>query len=191
MASEKRKKPFFKKWWFWVLVVIVIIAFANIGGGDDSPKTVDKSTSTKSIKTAKKDSKKEETSKEVFNVGEAVKMGDNVLTVTKVEKSNGNEFDKPQQGKEFVIVTVQIENDGKDNISYNPFDFKMANSQGQITDQTFTTINNDTALQSGELAPKGKVSGTIAFEMPTGDTALQLQYTASFWSDKKIKVNLQ
>lgn len=114
-----------------------------------------------------------------------------MLTVTKVEKSAGGDFDKPKDGHEYVIVTVEINNAGDENISYNPFDFKMSNSQGQIVDQAFTTVDTNTALQSGELAPGGKVSGTIAFEQPAGDTNLQLQYTPSFWSDKTIKVNLQ
>nr|WP_243462948.1 DUF4352 domain-containing protein [Mesobacillus boroniphilus] len=93
------------------------------------------------------------------------------MTVTKVEKSAGSEFDQPKDGHEYVVVTVEIENAGDENISYNPFDFKMANSQGQIVDQAFTTIDTSTALQSGELAPGGKVSGTIAFEQPAGDSA--------------------
>ncbi|HAQ07622.1 MAG TPA: DUF4352 domain-containing protein, partial [Bacillus bacterium] len=140
---------------------------------------------------AKDEAKEKEPAKEVFSVGEKVQLGDNVLTVLKVEKSSGSEFDQPKGDHEYVIVTVEINNAGDENITYNPFDFKMANSQGQIVDQAFTTVDTDTALQSGELASGGKVTGTIAFEQPAGDTGLQLQYSPSFWSDKTIKVSLQ
>lgn len=194
--AEKVKKPFYKKWWVWLLAVIIIGSIASGGGEDEAaPKKVEseaKATEAAATPVKKKEEvKKEEPKKDVFAVGEAMQLGKNVLTVTKVEKSNGTEFDTPQQGKEYVIVTVQIQNAGDQNISYNPFDFKMANSQGQIQDMGFTTVNSDTSLQSGELAPGGSVSGTIAFEEPVGDTGLQLQYTPSFWSDKTIKVNLQ
>ncbi|MEO2074835.1 MAG: DUF4352 domain-containing protein [Bacillus sp. (in: firmicutes)] len=194
--AEKVKKPFYKKWWVWLLAVIIIGSLASGGGEDEAaPKKVEsKAKATEATATPEKkkeEVKKEEPKKDVFAVGEAVQLGKNVLTVTKVEKSNGTEFDTPQQGKEYVIVTVQIQNAGDQNISYNPFDFKIANSQGQIQDMGFTTVNSDTSLQSGELAPGGSVSGTIAFEEPVGDTGLQLQYSPSFWSDKTIKVNLQ
>lgn len=191
----------FKKWWFWLIAVIVVIALAGGGGEEETATKVDKAAETSAQ--AEKDEKAVETStsagseeeappvKEEFSVGEKVQLGDNVLTVTKAEKSAGSDFDQPKDGHEYVVVTVVIENAGDENISYNPFDFKMSNSQGQILDQTFTTIDTNTALQSGELAPGGKVTGTIAFEQPAGDPGLQLQYTPSFWSDKTIMVNLQ
>ncbi|MBT2639677.1 DUF4352 domain-containing protein [Bacillus sp. ISL-39] len=191
----------FKKWWFWLIAVIVVIALSGGGGEEETATKLDKAAETSA--TAENDKKAEETStsagneeeaqpvKEEFAVGEKVQLGDNVLTVTKAEKSAGSEYDQPKDGHEYVVVTVVIENAGEENISYNPFDFKMSNSQGQILDQAFTTIDTNSALQSGELAPGGKVTGTIAFEQPTGDPGLQLQYTPSFWSDKTIKVNLQ
>jgi len=191
----------FKKWWFWLIAVIVVIALAGGGGEEETATKVDKAAETSA--SAEKDEKAVETStsaeneeeappvKEEFSVGEKVQLGDNVLTVTKAVKSAGSEYDQPKDGHEYVVVTVVIENAGDENISYNPFDFKMSNSQGQILDQAFTTIDTDTSLQSGELAPGGKVTGTIAFEQPAGDSGLQLQYTPSFWSDKTIKVNLQ
>lgn len=191
----------FKKWWFWLIAVIVVVALAGGGGEEETATKVDKAAETSAP--AENDEKAEETStsaeneeeappvKEEFSVGEMVQLGDNVLTVTKAEKSAGSEYDQPKEGHEYVVVTVVIENAGDENISYNPFDFKMSNSQGQILDQAFTTIDTNTALQSGELAPGGKVTGTIAFEQPVGDPGLQLQYTPSFWSDKTIKVNLQ
>lgn len=198
--AENGNKPFYKKWWVWLLAVLLIIGIASCSGGDDDntpapagdngAKNADKDINDNGGGDNAADEAQDPANK-VFSVGEAVQLGDNVLTVTNVEKSNGSEFDKPQEGKEYVIVTVKIDNTGNKNISYNPFDFKMANSQGQIVDQAFTIINTDTSLQSGELAPNGSVSGTLAFEQPANDPALQLQYSPSFWSNNTIKVNLQ
>jgi len=191
----------FKKWWFWLIAVIIVIALAGGGGEEETATKVDKAAETsaqaekheKAVETSTSAENEEEAPpvKEEFSVGEKVQLGDNVLTVTKAEKSAGSEYDQPKDGHEYVVVTVVIENAGDENFSYNPFDFKMSNSQGQILDQAFTTIDTNTSLQSGELAPGGKVTGTIAFEQPAGDSGLQLQYTPSFWSDKTIKVNLQ
>lgn len=198
--AENGNKPFYKNWWVWLLAVLLIIGIASCSGGDDDntpapagdngAKNADKDINDNGGGDNAADEAQDPANK-VFSVGEAVQLGDNVLTVTNVEKSNGSEFDKPQEGKEYVIVTVKIDNTGNKNISYNPFDFKMANSQGQIVDQAFTIINTDTSLQSGELAPNGSVSGTLAFEQPANDPALQLQYSPSFWSNNTIKVDLQ
>jgi hypothetical protein len=190
----KMKKPFYKKWWVWLIGIIAVFAIAG-GGGEEEETATKGSSVTAETSTTENTTNQEETktepAKEEYAVGEQVQLGDNLLTVTKVDKSAGGDFDKPKDGHEYVIVTVEINNAGDENISYNPFDFKMSNSQGQIVDQAFTTVDTNTALQSGELAPGGKVSGTIAFEQPAGDTDLQLQYTPGFWSDKTIKVNLQ
>lgn len=180
--SDKPKKSIFKRWWFWVIAVIIVGAIAAGGSGEEEPKKVASNKATEANATPEQ---------KEFKIGDTVQLGDNVLTVTKVDKSAGDEFDKPKQGNEFVIVHVRIENKGKDTIDYNPFDFKLKNSNGQLVDAAITSIGGDTALEAGQLTPNGKVEGTITFEAPQGDKGLQLQYTPSFWSDKTIKVNLQ
>ncbi|MCM3589618.1 MULTISPECIES: DUF4352 domain-containing protein [Brevibacillus] len=201
--SENVKKPIWKKWWFWA-IVIIFVAIAN-SGNDTEPSIAQPTSSIQQSsenlgqsqeqseqpqQSAAKPEQKTKESKE-FKVGDVVQMGDYKLTVDEVKKSAGSDFDKPKDGMEYVILKVTIENGGSKNISYNPFDFKMSNSQGQITDKAFTIVDNNTALQSGELAPGGKVSGTIVFEEPKDDAKLQLQFTPNFWSSDTIKINLQ
>ncbi|WP_370659637.1 hypothetical protein [Clostridium tyrobutyricum] len=50
----------------------------------------------------------------------------------------------------------------------------MQNSKGQIEDETFSNVNEDTALKSGELAPGGEVEGTVVFEEIVGDKRMLL-----------------
>ena len=179
-----KKKSIFKRWWFWLIIIVVVAAIA-ISGGDNEPQKV----SGDGEKQENKSEEKKEENK-VFKIGDTIKIGDHKLTVTKVEKSQGNDFDKPKQNHEYVIVHVKIENGGKDQISYNPFDFQLKNSQGNITDPGFILVDEDTALQSGELAPGGKVEGSISFETLKDDKALELIFTPDFWSDKKVVVKL-
>ncbi|PSL46964.1 uncharacterized protein DUF4352 [Salsuginibacillus halophilus] len=112
------------------------------------------------------------------------------MIVENVEFSQGNDFDNPSEGDEFVIVEVTMNNEGEDTISYNPFHFSIQNSQGNITDQTFTTVDSDTSLSSGELAPGGTVTGTIPFEAPVDDPELELIFEPSFWSADEVRINL-
>lgn len=126
-----------------------------------------------------------------YNQGDAATLGDGVIKVTKVEKSQGSDWEKPKSGKEFVIITVSIENKGSGKLNYNPYDFKLQNSQGQQESITFTTINSNTSLSSGELVAGGKVSGTIAFETTKGDKGLSLIYSDSILSSKELKIKLK
>lgn len=156
-----------------IAVIVVIAAIANLGGNDDQPQAVNGSgnAANEQVDTSK-----------LFGINEPVKYKGLELSVTKVEKSNGDDFDKPKDGMEYVIVTVKYKNAGEEKISYNPYDFKMLNSKGQITDQALTSVDSRTSLSSGELAPGGEISGTIAFEQPKGDAGLKLQYTGNWFS---------
>ena len=161
------------------LIVLVVILVGMIGLGMGQ-KNEDE------IKTSN------EPKKEIYSIGEEAILGNGAITVTSVAKSQGSTYIKPKNGKEFVIVSVTIENKGNKNLSYNPFYFKMQNSQGQQESITFSASvdNNDTELNSGELIPGGKVSGTIAFEQPINDEGLILIYSDSIWSSKEIKIKL-
>lgn len=183
IMETKVKKPFYKKWWVWAIVVVVIIGAIASGGNDSDKKPVDNPSKAAVSDSTKKDDKKDEV-KEFYNVGEVANIKGLEMSVTKVEKSKGTEFDKPKDSMEYVIVTVKIKNNSKDKIAYNPFYFKMQNSKGQIQDGAFSIMNKDTALESGDLAPDGEVEGTLIYEEPIDDKALILQYQDNMFSDK-------
>lgn len=65
----------------------------------------------------------------------------------------------------------------------------MQDSQGVQTANKYTG-EMDGELNFGSLAPDGKVSGKLAFEVPEGDTNLKLVYTTDLFSDDEIIVNL-
>ena len=128
--------------------------------------------------------------KTTFNVNEtAVYEGAN-YTVTNVEYSNGSEWDKPADGKQFVVVTVKIENKSDSKTSYNVYDWKMVNSQGQEDDQSFSTIDSDTNLGSGTLAANGTKTGTIVFEEPIDESSLKLQYYSNSLFDENSTLEI-
>lgn len=140
-----------------------------------------------------KDTKEEEKpkEKEFYALHEAVELDDRIFTVTQVSTSAGQDFVKPKEGNEFVIVTVSIKNTGKDEVSYNPLYFKIQNSKGQIENVGFTMFSLDDALSSGDLAKDGEIRGSFAVEQPIGDSDLTLIYQTEPIGGKEIKVKLQ
>lgn len=130
-----------------------------------------------------------------FKIGDTVNLEGFETTVTKVEKSKGSEYDKPRSGNEFVIVHIELKNNSSKQVSYDPSNYKMSNSKGQITDIASTMVDQDTYLSYGDLASGGSIEGTLAFEQPKNDKKLQLQYTDytvyKVAYETSLKINLQ
>ena len=128
-----------------------------------------------------------------FKVGDVISFDSKKINVSTPERNwnSGNQFITPDSGNEFIKIQVTIENDSNNEVAYNTFDWKLQDSKGVIKDISSATYGTDGALNSGELAPSGKVSGFLIFEVASGDNNLTLRYEPSFWSDRKIEIKLQ
>lgn len=202
VCGAKMKKPFHKTVWFWVIVVIIGLGvIGNIGNNspseqvsgevkeEEKQKSQNENEAASSKSTTKEVEEKAEQKTE-FVLGEVANLKGMDLQVVGIQVSNGSELNTPKDGHEFVIVDVIMKNSSDKNLSYNVFDFKMQNSNGQITDSGFILAGNENPLNSGELIAGGVVRGTIAFEQPKGDKGLKLIYKNSIFSSKEIKIDL-
>ena len=68
-------------------------------------------------------------------VGDITKLGDREFIVNSVRRSGAFNYNKPKSGEEYVIVNVTIKNQGKDEVSYNPYDFKVQDANGAQENQ--------------------------------------------------------
>lgn len=161
------------------IILAVLIGLGIIGsifGINDSENPND------NANTEKTEEVQEE--KTVFGVNETANLNGVEYTVTNVERNGGFDYNTPEDGKEYVIVTVNITNNSDEKISYNPLDFKMVNAQGQEDDEAFV-VNLPNELSSGDLTAGGNVTGTLCFEEPAGDTELQLNlYNNGLFDDE-------
>lgn len=168
-----------KKCYRVLISILTVSLFLCLLAGSGETKSTDSGSSNKKDTSSEKKDKV----KDFYAVNETAKINGVEMTVTNVSKSNGEDFDKPKDGSEYVIVSVKIKNNSKEKVSYNALYFKMQNSKGQITDDAFTTVDQDKQLKSGELAPGGEVAGDVVFEEPVGDKALVLQYQNDIFED--------
>lgn len=187
-SKAKSEKPFYKKAWFWIVIVVIIA----IGSQYKQPEKVGEnknSGSNGSSQTQNNEKKKEE--KTEFNVGDIIAFDGKELTVEKVERNWKSEkaYIKPKDGKEYVKVSVKIENKSETEMNYNVFEFKAEDSNGAAERFNFQTYSLPDSLGSGNLVKGGKKSGSMIFEVPAG-SSLKLHYQPSFWSNKKVIVNL-
>lgn len=126
---------------------------------------------------------KEAARKKDFTQNETATFNDVNYSITKVERSQGTEFFKPKEGKEYIIVTIKIENKSKEKIPYNAMDWKIVDSTGDENSYTLFGGDNNTDLNSGDLNASGVKTGTVAFEVPKGDKVLTLKYYDNIFSE--------
>jgi hypothetical protein len=121
-------------------------------------------------------------------VGERATLDDRTLVVNEVEGyAPPNQSRRPQQGNEYIRVYLTLRNTGDQPINYNPFDFKVQDSNGvQKNEETFSEMPY--RLESGSLAPEGTVEGNLAFEVPQGDNNLRLIYETNAFDKRTITV---
>ena len=100
-----------------------------------------------------------------------------------------NQFTKPQSGNKFVRVNVTITNTSNNQISFNPNDFKLQDANGvQRNYRVDSSMPN--ALNSGNLAANGSVTGNLLFEPQQGATGLKLLYKPNVFRSETFTVNL-
>lgn len=167
------------------LVVVAIVSgsssnTAQSGGGQESGDAEKKSTSKSS---------KSGSDNPTAAVGESVELDDRTFSVAEVERNYtpNNQFSKAERGNEYLRVLITLTNTSNGSISYNPFDFKVQDSNGVQKSQTFIPeVPND--LESGNLAPNGKIQGNLVFEVPRNDNGLKLLYTTNMFSGETVTV---
>ena len=184
-CGAKNKKPIYKRVWFWLIVIVILgIILGSVSGGSSNDDS-------KNGKKIGENTTVTEAKQSAYKMGDVVELDGASIVVNKISKVNGDDWNHPKNGHEYVIVEVTIKNESTSSISYNPYDFKMQNSQGVITDYTWFTSDRNTDLDSGELAPGGSITGTIPFEEPINDPQLTLIYEGNFWSNSQIRIELQ
>ena len=188
--TEKKKNWFVRhKILTGIIVFFAIIFILGAMGGSNTSLTNDSSSNTQTQTTSSATNtpttavQKDITPK----VGDITKLGDREFVVNSVRRSGAFNYNTPKAGKEYVIVNVTIRNLGKDEISYNPYDFKVQDANGAQESETYASL--DDSLNSGTLAPGGKVTGSMSFEVPVGDQA-KLIFQPSFWSSQRVVVDL-
>ena len=183
-------KPVYKKWWFWVIVVLVLIGLA---GGSSSNKESSQSNDDTGSPQTTQVSSSTNVAKE-YHVGDDVPAGKSTIKVLNVEYgfTSGSEYWGPDEGTEWVKVTIQQSNTSSDKISFNALYWAVRDGNGVEENYLHTGIGSSTDdfFGSGDLAPGGTKTGSIVFQIPAGDRNLTLVYKNTFERAGKAEIKL-
>ncbi|KND48120.1 MAG: hypothetical protein AB201_00800 [Parcubacteria bacterium C7867-006] len=180
--EKETKKKFYKKWWFWGIVVIVLAVIGS--NGNTSPQKVGENTST-SNKVVEKST--------TFKVGDQIKLGNSIVTVNKVEYSQGGQYTKPAEGNEWVNLNVTIENTGSSQqyvTTLGQMFIRDAEKNSYQVAVTNKAMENPGFGLDGSVIAQSKRTGWVGFEIKKGATGLQFQYNGSMFGGKSALVDL-
>lgn len=159
----------------WIIIAVLIIIFVPI------------------IVSMTNEENEEKSRKKDFNQNEIATYKDVEYSITKVEKTQGNnEFVKPKEGYEYVKITIKIENKSNEKISYNALDWKLVNENGVEDNWGTYSGDDDIKLSSGNLDPNGKVEGVLVWEQKIGDNNLKLRFYDNIFDENytlQFKIN--
>jgi hypothetical protein len=125
-------------------------------------------------------------------VGEPVDVGWARFTVDSVERNHTGMM-SPPDGKEFMMVTVTVENTGseEEQLVSSLFNVKVFTPEGEEVQQTFLADYTnqldglDTSMVKGD-----KITGEIAYEVDEGATGLVLEFYPYPFFDEDTKARI-
>lgn len=173
----------------WTLMIVGAVTIVGVGyslsQGRNPIQTVTDSTEGYS-KIGEDDQSSKPADSKVYKIGQTASIEGVSYRLEKVEQYSGGEYDEARAGHTYLKCTVSIKNDSDRKVSYNPYDWRMVNSQGQ-EDDYIILMDVENQLESGDLIKGGTISGIIAFEEPLDSEWFRLNlYDNGLWDEDPI-----
>jgi hypothetical protein len=102
------------------------------------------------------------------------------LTILDINRNAAVEGIQPVEGREVIIVTIELVNLGTEEASFNERDFVLVNEEEKGYEPTVGAINiRDGALGRGTLPPNEGLEGRLVYEIVAAETNLRLVWEPS------------
>lgn len=172
-----------------IFVLFFIVALLS-GGDSTSDKGASSNIASDQVQenTTTSEAASEPTS-EIYKVGDKVVVGDRAYTITDVKTASsvGDDFTKKEATGVYVIVTMTIENIGKESATMGTSDVKIIDSEGRTFESdtnAWIALKNNILLK--QIQPGLPVTGETIFDVPKGITG-NLQVSGGGWgTDTKL-----
>lgn len=188
---SKEKKHGGKLKWIILVVVIVLVLIGLGGGGDDKPKKVNSDSKTTAAAEQKETTDSSSQKKDTFTIGDTAEFDGITVKLSSAVLSNGDgEFVKPDDGKYFLGLIFEIDNQSSKDITIS----SVASFEAYCDDYS---LNQDIVGQQapefdglgqldGSVAAGKKMSGVICYQVPQNFNAFEISCTPDFWGSNKV-----
>ncbi len=175
--------------WGGIALLVLIVIGAMSSMGSDEAKKVGETTNANSQNAETVSNEQETPTTQTYKIGDLVDLDGKTMAVNAVEPyTSGNQFMVPKDGNKYVTVDITLKNNSKEPYTYNPYEFKLNDSEDYGYDYAIT--DKEPTLNSGTIQPGQTTRGFLTFEIPEANTASRLVYTPGFWSTSQIIVDL-
>ena len=168
--------------------MVLIIVISALGGEDDTPKVSNDEQIVPVIAEKEPVSEIKEI-QEFFGPGETIETKKVKAIITDIEKPKGNDFNKPADGNEFVLLNLMVENvsDREVNISsmlsfdaYVDDNAMNESFSAQIAKEGSKTVD-------GTIAAGKKITGALGYEVPKDWEQIEIHFSPDAFGSTTIK----
>lgn len=180
-----------------VLVCFAVCIGLGVLAGvfSDSPKKVETpSDITEQVANGEEDVTKGKTDSEkaTFSIGETAEMNDVQVTMIDYSESNGSEWNEPIEGKVYVLVEFEIQNNSDSELAVSSALSFEAYADDYAANASLGALmeNKETQLD-GSIASGKKMRGWVGYEVPVEWKTLEIHFTDNVWSSDKFKFEIE
>jgi len=129
-----------------------------------------------------KSESKEESTSNVFHIGETLDTGKVKITFQSAEDYvSDNMFIEPEAGKKFIRTYFIVENTSSADVYVSSYDFQCY-ADNAVAD---TPLLSDNLLSADAISAGRKTEGYVYYEIPENAQSVEIEYETSFWTQKK------
>ncbi len=177
----------------YIVIGVLLLIFLAIGcsGSDNGSDNTQQSGAEE--QTAQANTQEQPSETTTYKVGDRVTVGDRAYTITDVKSSasvGDNEYTKKEATGIYVLVTMTIENTGKESSTMSTNDVKIIDSEGRTFEsdtQAWAALKDNILLK--QIQPGLPVTGETVFDVPKGIDAT-LQVTDGGWTTEPVNITL-
>ena len=185
-----------------LLFSILLLVFLSLACGSDvTPSKVGEVSSTAETSTSNTSPETNSANEEptsasegltTYKVGDVITLGDMVMVVLGWSSPEGDDFNKPDDGKKFIVVDVIFVNQGNQSYSISSLlQMELKDGTGQrYNGDLMAAMAADASSPDGELGAGERVRGSVGYQVPQDVTGLQFVFNGDLFSSGKVFVEL-
>lgn len=170
-----------------ILVVVMLFVLIDVVGGSSSESDAAPTSATNSTAQTS-NAVPTQKPKLTYTVGETAEERDIKVTLISAEQSTGSRIMTPADGKIYVILEFEIENNSNTDISVSTLGSFEAycDDYSASIDLGATLLDHNKDTLDGSVAAGKKMNGVIGYEVPADFKTLEVKFTPSLWSNRAI-----
>jgi hypothetical protein len=175
-----------------VLFAFIVFAIGAIAAGGSSTTDTAKPQQTTTAPAPKQQTPQPtqpQPQQQTPTVGQAYDAGNWQVTVNGTSIGQGNEFEQPKAGNQYLVVHVTLKNtSGQTQTASSMLMWALKDSAGQTYNETILTTAK--ASPDGKVADNGVLAGDLVYEVPTTVHNYTVQFTPDLGGDTLVEWNL-